>query len=95
MYTISLEICYCRCELEPWELIRWIVTKHHEYGHRLKASVQDISFFGEREGILRPHSIDRTQHEQSRSLLVDILTKDGLLTCHCKNLTRIWIDSEE
>ena len=82
----EIEICGCPCELDPWELIRWIVIKHLE-GTALHA---EATCYGTRiSGELHPHSIDRTQHELTRSTLVDIHTPDGTVTCNCKHLTKI------
>lgn len=40
-------------------------------------------------GQLRPHSIDRTQVELTRSCLVDLLTVEGTFTFNCKHLISI------
>ena len=86
---MKLLICGSECTVDPWELMRWIVCKHHRYGERLTACAD---YFGYKHGVLRPRSIDLTQPVLTRSLLVDLITKDGTHTFNCKYLTHITIN---
>lgn len=87
--NLTLTICGGTYMLDPWELMRWIVKKHFEYGKRLKGRA---NYHGtELRGVLLPHSIDRTQTELTRSTLVDLITNEGLRTFNCKYLTHIEI----
>lgn len=86
---LTLIICGGTYMLDEWELMRWIVKKHLEYGARLKARA--VYCGAELRGILRPRSIDRTVHELTRSTLVDLITNKGLRTFNCKYLTHIEI----
>lgn len=85
--TRCLYICNVQTILGEWDLMRWIVKKHLEYGTRLKARATYCG--AELRGILRPRSIDRTQPELTRSTLVDLITNEGLRTFNCKYLTHI------
>ena len=84
---ISLKICGCGVTLDPWELMRWIVQKTILQCQTLYASGECAAT--PINGKLLPHSVDRTQYELTRSLLVDILTDNGTYTITCKHLTRI------
>lgn len=88
--TCCLYICNCSTIIGEWDLMRWIVKKHFEYGKRLTARA--VYCGAELRGILRPRSIDRTQTELTRSTLVDLITKDGTHTFNCKYLTHITIN---
>lgn len=87
--TCCLYICNCSTIIGEWDLMRWIVKKHFEYGKRLTARA---NYHGaELRGVLLPRSIDRTQPELTRSTLVDLITTKGTHTFNCKYLTHIEI----
>lgn len=84
--TLTLYICNGINTLDEWDLLRWIVLKTLA-GTELYAKAE---WAGKHiSGRLLPHSIDRTQHSLTRSLLVDVITDDGTYTFHCKCLTHI------
>ena len=85
---ITLEICGGSVTLGPWELMRWIVQKTILQGQTLYARGECAAT--PINGKLLPHSVDRTQRELTRSLLVDILTDNGTYTINCKHLTLIY-----
>lgn len=83
---LKVNICGFPNFLSPWVLMRYI-TRNFCAGSLMRATAlyQGIRISGQ----LKPHSIDRTQAELTRSRLVDLLTEDGTFTLNCKYLKEI------
>ena len=86
---VTVNICGFPNILDTWELIHWITAKTLT-GSKLTASAFYHNTY--LKGQLLPHSIDGTQFELTRSLLVDLITPQGTYTFNCKHLTDIELD---
>ena len=83
---LNVNICGFLNIVDPWELMHWI-TKKILAGSQLTATAV---YMGKSiSGKLKPHSIDRTQVELTRTCLVDLLTVEGTFTFNCKHLIDI------
>lgn len=89
---ITLKICGWTCELDPWELIRWIGIQTLFRNATLTAKAMYCNT--ELQGRLTLYSKNRFMPELSMTLLVNLLTPQGTYTFNCKHLTEIELDDE-
>jgi hypothetical protein len=90
--AITLKICGWTCELDPWELIRWIGVQTLFRNATLRATAFYCNT--EIEGRLALYSKNRFMSELSSTLLVNLLTPQGTYTFNCKHLTSIELGTE-
>lgn len=88
---LSLTLCGVPSILEQDDLATWIVRLYNKYGPHLRAKA---NFHGEKQGTLRPRSINRYYSESTGSNLVDLTTDEGTYTFNNKFLTEITVEND-